>query len=166
LGRELWRNVLDSGAEFQIRAFGVEAQRRLRLEKKHVIIGVDTDALTNPFEAGMGWVAKLDKQDFIGKTALGRFAAQDGKQRLVGFMMEQEGIPNDGAAILVGGRLAGRVTSARYSPAKGTAIGLAWVPAESAHEGSRIEIRINGSTAPGRVVGQAFYDPDGERLRL
>jgi sarcosine oxidase subunit alpha len=165
-GRHLWRSALEAGAEFQIRAFGVEAQRRLRLEKKHVIIGVDTDALTNPFEAGMGWVAKLDKQDFIGKTALGRFAAQSGKQRLVGFVMEQEAAPDDGAAVLVEGRLAGRVTSARYSPAKGRAVGLAWVPAGNAQEGSRIEIRMRGATVPARVVEHAFYDPGGERLRL
>lgn len=165
-GRKLWRDVIEAGAEFQIRPFGVEAQRRLRLEKKHVIIGVDTDALTNPFEAGMGWVAKLDKQDFIGKTALGRSATQGGKQCLVGFVMEHGGVPEDGAAILVEGKLAGRVTSARYSPASGTAVGLAWVPSENAYEGSRIEVRMRGSTAPGRVVQQAFYDPGGDRLRL
>ena len=96
----------------------------------------------------MGWVAKLDKQDFIGKTALGRSATQGGKQCLVGFVMEHGGVPEDGAAILVEGKLAGRVTSARYSPASGTAVGLAWVPSENAYEGSRIEVRMRGSTAP------------------
>jgi sarcosine oxidase subunit alpha len=164
-GAHLWRAVLEAGAEFQIRAFGVEAQRRLRLEKKHVIVGVDTDALTNPFEAGMAWVAKLDKEDFIGKAALTRLAAQDAKQRLVGFVMEQDGVPEDGAAVLVGGRLAGRVTSARYSPVNGKAIGLAWVPVANSEEGARIEVRLRGASAPARVVHEAFYDPAGERLR-
>ena len=59
---------------FGIRPFGVEAQRLLRLEKRHVIVGVDTDALSSPYEAGMAWVAKLDKPDFIGRNALARLA--------------------------------------------------------------------------------------------
>ena len=56
--------------------FGVEAQRLLRLEKRHVIVGVDTDALTNPYEADMGWAVKLDKDDFVGKALLSHAAAK------------------------------------------------------------------------------------------
>ena len=67
-GSHLWEQVLHAGAAVDLRPFGVEAQRVLRLEKKHIIVGVDTDALSNPYEAGMAWVAKLDKADFIGKV--------------------------------------------------------------------------------------------------
>ena len=60
--------LFEAGRELASRPFGVEAQRLLRLEKRHVIVGVDTDALTNPYEADMGWAVKLEKPDFVGKA--------------------------------------------------------------------------------------------------
>ena len=129
-GEHLWSALMDAGRPFGICPFGVEAQRLLRLEKRHVIVGVDTDALTSPYEAGMAWVVKHDKADFIGKFALGKLESAQAQQSLVGFTMNANQIPEDGAAILVNGALAGRVTSARYSPAVEKAIGLAWVTAE------------------------------------
>jgi sarcosine oxidase subunit alpha len=165
-GDYLWKKLLAAGESFGLRPFGVEAQRLLRLEKRHVIVGVDTDALSSPYEAGMGWVAKLDKADFIGRNALTRLAQAAPQQTLVGFIMNEDAVPQDGAAILVEGALAGRVTSARYSPHNGKAVGLAWLSAASARDGAEIDIRVNGSTARARIVGDAFYDPAGERLRM
>jgi sarcosine oxidase subunit alpha len=165
-GEYLWSKLLEAGAAFDIRPFGVEAQRLLRLEKRHVIVGVDTDALSNPYEAGMAWVAKIDKADFIGRSALSQQARAEPQQNLVGFIMNGDAVPQDGAAILVNGTLAGRVTSARYSPKNGKAVGLAWLMGASAAEGTEIQVRLNGSTAPARVVNEAFYDPAGERLRM
>ncbi len=165
-GEHLWRKLLDAGKSFDIRPFGVEAQRLLRLEKRHIIVGVDTDALSSPYEAGMAWVAKLDKPDFIGRNALSRFAQAAPQQRLIGFILNEDAIPQDGAAILVGGALAGRVTSSRYSPHRGKAIGLAWVGEAWARDGTEIEIRVNGGTARARIVPDAFYDPAGDRLRM
>ena len=69
IGGRVVETILDAGQEFGIRPFGVEAQRLLRLEKRHVIVGVDTDALTSPYEADMGWAVKLDKSDFVGKAS-------------------------------------------------------------------------------------------------
>jgi sarcosine oxidase subunit alpha len=165
-GEYLWNKLLDAGKSFGIRPFGIEAQRLLRLEKKHVIVGVDTDALSNPYESGMAWVAKLDKADFVGRNALSRLSQATPLQNLVGFIMNEEAVPEDGAAILVDGALAGRVTSARYSPNKGKAVGLAWVVAKLAAEGTQIQIRVNGGVAHARIVPEAFYDPPGERLRM
>ena len=165
-GEHLWSALMDAGQPFGIRAFGIEAQRLLRLEKRHVIVGVDTDALTNPYEAGMAWVVKHDKDDFIGKVALGKFAGAPAQQSLIGFLMNANEIPEDGAAILVNGALAGRVTSARYSPAKQKAIGLGWVTAGSAAEGARIEVRVAGTPVQATVTKQVFYDPEGARLRM
>src|SRR5262249_34853561 len=142
-GEHLWNELLAAGKSFNIRPFGMEAQRLLRLEKKHVIVGVDTDALSNPYETDMAWVAKLDKQDFVGSNALRRLSQSPPVQNLVGFMMTNDAVPQDGAAILVNGVLAGRVTSARYSPANGKAVGLAWVAATSAAAGTEIQIRVN-----------------------
>jgi sarcosine oxidase subunit alpha len=165
-GAELWQALLAAGSALGIQPFGVEAQRLLRLEKKHVIVGVDTDALTNPFEAGMAWVAKQDKPDFVGNNALARLEKQPARQTLVGFTMEGDRLPPDGAAIVVAGNLAGRVTSARYSPAMQKPVGLAWVPAEIAKEGAAIAVRIDGLPHPARVTLEAFYDPAGARLRM
>jgi sarcosine oxidase subunit alpha len=165
-GEHLWKKLLEAGKAFDIRPFGVEAQRLLRLEKRHVIVGVDTDALSSPYDAGMAWVAKLDKADFIGRNALTRLAETKPPQNLVGFIMNEDAIPQDGAAILVNGALAGRVTSSRFSPHKGKAVGLAWVASDSAGDGAEIEIRVNGGTARARIVPDAFYDPAGDRLRM
>src|SRR5207249_995496 len=153
-GAYLWRALLEAGRDFDIRPVGVEAQRLLRLEKRHVIVGVDTDALTNPFEAGMGWVAKLDKEDFIGRAALLRLSGEEPHQSLAGFIMNEESLPEDGAAILVNGKLVGRVTSARYSPLNRKAVGLAWIPPELTREGEEIDVRVGAAwlepTSPSR----------------
>ncbi len=165
-GEDLWTALLEAGKEFDIRPFGVEAQRLLRLEKKHVIVGVDTDALTSPYQAEMAWTVKLEKDDFIGKTALSRAAEAQPAEKLVGFVMQEDGVPEDGSAVVSSGRPAGRVTSSRYSPHKGKAIGLAWVAAGQAREGTEIQIRVQGRPLRAVVTEQPFYDPEGARLRM
>jgi sarcosine oxidase subunit alpha len=165
-GEYLWKKLLEAGNEFKIRPFGVEAQRLLRLEKRHVIVGVDTDALTSPLDADMGWVAKMDKPDFIGKAGLARLRVREPQQKLVGFMMQGNTVPEDGAAILVHGKLAGRVTSVRYSPVNDKAVGLAWVVAEVEKTHNEIQDRVNGRLEAARITMQAFYDPEGARLRM
>jgi sarcosine oxidase, subunit alpha len=164
-GSYLWRALLDAGRAFGMRPFGVEAQRLLRLEKQHVIVGVDTDALTNPLEAGMAWAVKLDKEDFIGRAVLHGLTSQKPRQSLVGFIMSEDALPEDGAAILVNGELVGRVTSVRYSPVNAKAVGLAWVPAELVREGADLDVRVDGRLARAHVTRQAFYDPEGARVR-
>jgi sarcosine oxidase subunit alpha len=165
-GADVWKALLEAGSKFGIRAFGIEAQRLLRLEKRHVIVGVDSDALTNPFEAGMGWAPKLDKEDFIGRTALLRLADRQPRQKLTGFVLKEDVVPEDGAAIMVNGQLAGRVTSVRFSPFRKKAIGLAWVPAELARDGAEVDVRVGGRLARATILEKAFYDPDGARLRM
>jgi sarcosine oxidase subunit alpha len=164
---EVWQTILDTGRQFGIRPFGVEAQRLLRLEKRHVIVGVDTDALTNPYEADMSWAVKLDKNDFVGKALLSyaNAAKEPSRERLVGFILQAPGVPQDGAAIVVDGRPAGRVTSSRYSPAKMAGVGLAWVETSSAQEGNSIDVRVDGRLVKARVTMTPFYDPEGARLR-
>lgn len=167
-GSDLWQELLKVGRDFGLRPFGVEAQRLLRLEKRHVIVGVDTDALSSPLEADMPWVVKFDKEDFIGKAALSRAASQTPRERLAGFVVAGEAvpaIPEDGAAVVIDGRPAGRVTSARYSPLRQSVVGLAWAPAEKAVEGAEIQILVDGRLCTARVMQRAFYDPEGARLR-
>jgi sarcosine oxidase subunit alpha len=137
----------------------------LRLEKQHVIVGQDTDSESNVISAGMDWIAKLDKPDFVGRWAVERVLERPLRERLVGFTMEDGRLPQEGAQIVADGLPVGRVTSARFSERLGRVIGLAWVPPERAEEGSTIRVRIDGRLRPGRVALAPFYDPDGVRLR-
>ncbi len=161
-GSHLWEKVLQAGAL----PFGVEAQRLLRLEKKHIIVGVDTDALSNPYEAGMGWVAKLDKADFIGKAALTRLKQNPLDRMLVGFELEGTNVPPDGSPALVEGAPVGWATSVRYSWEKEKVIGMAWVTPAQAKGGTHITLRADGVDYPADVVEEVFYDPTGDRLKM
>ena len=114
-GSHLWEQVLQAGASVNLLPFGVETQRVLRLEKKHIIVGVDTDALSNPYEAGMAWVAKFDKPDFIGRAALARMKQSPLERMLVGFELEGAAAPPDGSPVLVDGKPVGLATSVRFS---------------------------------------------------
>ena len=160
-GEFLWDRLVDEGA----RPFGLEPQRVLRLEKGHIIVGQDTDSESNLLSAGMSWLPKLDKDDFVGKFAVGHFAERDGRERLVGFEMEEDVVPEEGAQVVIEGRPGGRVTSARRSEAVGAVIGLAWLPPDRSEDGMRFEIRVDRRTVGARVRHGAFYDPAGERMR-
>ena len=163
-GEYLWDALLEAGADVQLQPFGVETQRLLRLEKKHVIVGQDTDALSNPYDSDMSWVVKLEKGDFIGRHALGRLQNSSRPSRLVGFETEH-GSPTDGNAVVLEGKLAGRITSVRFSPERKKYVGLAWVPAQYANKGSTIGFHANGNLHAATVVEEPFYDPEGTRLK-
>jgi sarcosine oxidase subunit alpha len=167
-GPYLWDTLLVAGKPLGLAPFGVEAQRVLRLEKQHAIVGHDTDALTGPFEAGLDWTVRLDKPDFVGRDALAAARARGPRQRLVGFELGGAGaLPGEGAAVVAGGRPVGRVTSAKWSPLLRKGIGLAWLPAERAREGATFEVRVDGgATRTGTVRLQPFYDPAGARQRM
>jgi sarcosine oxidase, subunit alpha len=160
-GEYLWDRLVAEGA----RPFGLEPQRVLRLEKGHVIVGQDTDSESNLYSSGMSWLPKLDKDDFVGKFALEHFAQREEKERLVGFTMEDDFLPPEGAQIVIDGYPAGRVTSARRSEAAGAIVGLAWVPTDRSEPGTRVEIQVDRLRRGARITHGAFFDPAGERMR-
>jgi sarcosine oxidase subunit alpha len=160
-GEYLWDRLVGEGA----RPFGLEPQRILRLEKGHVIVGQDTDSESNLLSAGMSWLPKLDKDDFVGKFALEHFVDRDDRERLVGFTMEEDVVPAEGAQVVIEGSPAGRVTSARRSDATGAVIGLAWLPPDRTDNGTRFEVRVDRRLLGARVRSGAFYDAAGERMR-
>jgi sarcosine oxidase, subunit alpha len=157
----LWDALVEAGAV----PFGLEPQRVLRLEKGHIIVGQDTDSESNLLSAGMPWIVKLDKDDFVGKWAVEHVQEQGVRERLVGFTMPAGALPLEGAQIVRGGRSAGRVTSVRASERLGRVVGLAWVPPDCAEEGVNIAIRIGGTLHDATVTLAPFYDPKGELLR-
>jgi sarcosine oxidase subunit alpha len=156
---QVWDALVGAGA----RPFGLEPQRVLRLEKQHVIVGQDTDSESNLLGAGMSWLPKLDKDDFVGKWALEHMAERGLAERLVGFRMDV--LPLEGAQVVRDGRPVGRVTSARRSALVGGVVGLAWVPPELAVEDAELHVQVDGAPRPGRVRLKPFYDPEGERMR-
>ncbi len=164
-GERVWDALMDAGREFGIAPFGLEAQRILRLEKGHVIVGQDTDLVSTPLDSGMEWVVRLDKDDFIGRAGLAAAGDRAPGEALVGFTMNDDGVPDDGSPVVEDGRPIGKVTSARLSPTLGRGFGLARVPSELADEGREIHVRMGRGDAAASVTLRPVYDPDGKRLR-
>ena len=164
-GEYMWNAIMEAGREFGISPFGLEAQRVLRLEKGHVIVGQDTDAISTPMDVGSDWAVRFDKPDFIGRGGLAVASDRGLQQRLVGFVLSVAAAPEDGTPVVSGGRPIGRVTSARISPTLGAGFGLAYVPPSLAVEGASIEVLIGGRPVAARVTLQPVYDPEGHRLR-
>jgi sarcosine oxidase, subunit alpha len=164
-GEHMWDTIVETGRAAGLTAFGLEAQRILRLEKQHLLVGQDTDAESDPYEVGLGWMVKEDKDDFLGSRSLRDQRQRGPRERLVGFTAPDGWVPPEGASVVRDGSWVGRVTSARPSAAVGSVIGLAWVPADLASDGSVFEIQFGGSHTIGTVRTAPFYDPDGDRVR-
>jgi sarcosine oxidase subunit alpha len=171
-GLHVWTTLMDRGADLGAGPFGVEAQRILRLEKGHLIVGQDTDGLTRGFSAGLEWAIKLDKDDFAGKPELAWQAAQAGDRdgpRLVGLQpADGSVVPEEASQIIWQGGIAGRITSSRMSPTLGRSVCLGQVAAHLAEPGTAVSVLLpDGRQIAARVTGQlAHVDPDGERMRV
>ncbi|CAH2601095.1 Sarcosine oxidase alpha subunit [Rhodovastum atsumiense] len=167
-GAELWDALMAARGAAGVRPVGVEAQRVLRLEKGHIIVGQDTDSLTHPAEAGLAWAVGRKKVDFIGKAAMDALEAKPPARRLVGFELTDAAAPGPAENHLVirGGDIVGRVTSVARSPTLGRVIGLAFVAPDQAEPGSLFQIRgPRGVMIEARVVPTPFYDPDNARQK-
>lgn len=167
-GEALWDMLMQAGQEFGIRPFGVEAQRVLRLEKGHIIVGQDTDGLTFPQEAEMGWAIAKTKPFFVGKRAIEVQAARPLTRRLIGFALPAGSrVPEECNLTVRGSQIVGRVTSAVASQTCGRVVGLAYVAADQAEPGSRFDIKLSdGSLLQAEVVPVPFYDPDTKRQEM
>ena len=169
-GLHVWESLLAGGKELGVRPFGVEAQRILRLEKGHLVVGQDTDGLTRAASAGLGGLVKLAKADMVGRPELGWAADRTDLPMLVPILTDDPGVvPVEAAQIVEPGTNAirGRITSSRMSPTLGRSICLGQVDAELAQPGCALTIRLPGGELVGaRVHDQhAFVDPEGVRLR-
>jgi sarcosine oxidase subunit alpha len=166
-GPTLWRALYEAGRPQGLRAFGVEAQRVLRLEKGHFIVGQDTDGLTDPLEANAMWAVAMQKPFFVGQRSLKILAARGPRQKLVGVeLAETARLPKECHLIIDQGQIAGRVTSIARSRALNKSIGLAMLSPELAQVGRDIQIRIeDGAMVGGRVAATNFYDPENRRQK-
>ncbi len=167
-GLHVWDALFVAGDDLGVGPFGVEAQRIMRLEKGHFIVGQDTDGLTQAFGADLGWLVKLDKDDFAGKPELVWQSRRGDYQRLVGLQpLDPEIVPAEASQIVESGRIAGRITSSRFSPTLGRSVCLGFVSPHLAAAGALVTVHLpNGDDVPARVMPQlAHVDPEGARLR-
>jgi sarcosine oxidase subunit alpha len=168
-GLTVWESLLDAGEDLGVRPFGVEAQRILRLEKGHFIVGQDTDGLSQGFGMGADWAIKLDKDDFAGKPELRWQQERGDYPHLVAIQTEDPRlVPLEACQIVdESGAIRGRITSSRMSPTLGRSICLGQVDPSLDRPGQVLVIRLpDGSDARARVMAEhAHYDPGGERAR-
>jgi aminomethyltransferase len=156
-GARLWDALMEAGKAERIQPCGLGARDSLRLEMAYRLYGSDMDDSTTPLEAGLAWVVKLDKGEFVGRDALVRQREQGVARKLVGFTLTDPGIPRHGYPVLQDGRKVGEVTSGTRSPTLEIPIGLAYVPTALAAEGSTFAVEIRGRAAAARVVKTPFY---------
>ena len=169
-GEHVWRALFAAGAEWQVRPFGLEAQRLLRLEKGHLIVGHDTDALTHPSEVGLEWAVGKGKRFFVGQRSLPIHAARPALRTLVGVRWpdgHQGPLPEECNLIIHDGRIAGRITSIAPLSTQGYPLAMAFVEPALAAVGTRVAVRLDdGTMSTAEVAELPFYDPAGERQRL
>lgn len=159
----LWRALLAAGKDFGLLPAGLGARDTLRLEGRLSLYGNEIDETTNPLEAGLGWVVKLDKPgDFLGKAALKAIQAAGLTRKMVGIEMVGKGIARHGYPIVAfdaepGSTPIGVVTSGSPAPTLDKNIGLGYVPAALATVGSKIGVEIRGKVIEAVVVKTPFY---------
>jgi sarcosine oxidase subunit alpha len=163
----VWQALYDAGRPQGLRPFGVEAQRVLRLEKGHFIIGQDTDGLTDPFEANARWAVSMQKPFFVGQRSLRILAKRGPRQKLVGIeILDSTRLPKECQLVIDAGAIAGRVTSVVRSSTLNKSIGLALLAPQLADARGDIQIRADhGAMLAARVAPTPFYDPQNLRQR-
>ncbi|MDP3984602.1 MAG: glycine cleavage T C-terminal barrel domain-containing protein, partial [Acidimicrobiia bacterium] len=169
-GLWVWDQLMERGADLGVTAFGIEAQRIMRLEKGHFIVGQDTDGLTQGFGIGVDWAIKLDKADFAGRPELEWQASRGDFRRLVAIQTDDPSIVPPEASQIIDGAdaIVGRITSSRYSPTLERSICLGQVDAALAGGGSVLNIRLpDRRTVLAKVLAEhAHFDPEGTRLHV
>jgi sarcosine oxidase, subunit alpha len=169
-GLHVWETLMQRGADLGVGPFGVEAQRILRLEKGHLIVGQDTDGLTGPYDVGLGRMVRLDKDDFAGKPELvWQSEIKRRPRRLVGLQPHDGSLVPPEACQIVEGKneIVGRITSSRMSPTLGRSICLGFVAPHLTTPGTKVMVQLpGGERIPASVTPyHAHYDPEGTRQR-
>ncbi|MBN2356730.1 glycine cleavage system aminomethyltransferase GcvT [candidate division KSB1 bacterium] len=154
---KIWDAVMQAGKPYDVEPIGLGARDSLRLEMKYCLYGNDIDAGTNPLEAGLGWITKLKKNDFIGRDALLKVKEQGLKRKLIGFELKEKAFPRHGYTIWADGGKVGQVTSGTYSPMLDKGIGMGFVPVALAEIGTDIQIEIRNARIPARICETPFY---------
>jgi sarcosine oxidase subunit alpha len=157
---ELWQGLMSHGKDLGIYPHGLDALFALRLEKGHIIIGMDTEFDSTPRRLDMQWAVRMDKPGFIGQESLRRVDALPLDKQLVGLVANGPS-PIEGAVLWDRDQLSGQVTSSRYSETLGKSVMLGWV---KLHDGQLPDV-VMCEDRQLRRVPVPFYDPEGQRAR-
>jgi aminomethyltransferase len=153
----IWNRLLVTGRDDGLIPCGLAARNTLRLEAAFRLYGNDMDQTTTPLEAGLGWVVKLNKGDFIGREAMRRQKADGLRRKLVGFEVLDRAPARDGYPAMINGQQVGTVASGSYAPFLKKNIGMLYLPMEHADVGTEFSVVIRGREVPARVVETPFY---------
>jgi aminomethyltransferase len=153
---QLWKALVAAGRSEGAIPVGLGARDTLRLEMKYALYGNDIDETTNALEAGLGWVVKPAKGDFIGRAALEKIRAEGVRRRLVGIEMVDKAVARHGYPVKHDGREVGIVTSGSYGPSVDKYIGIAYVETALAPVGTALEVEIRGQGKAARVARTPF----------
>jgi aminomethyltransferase len=157
----LWGSLLELGKDLGVKPAGLGARDTLRLEARLSLYGNDIDETTNPIEAGLSWVVKMDKRDhgdFVGRAALDDVLKKPLARRLVGFEVTGRGIARHGYPLRdTAGNAVGVCTSGSPGPTVGKNIGLGYLPAAMAEVGTRLLVDCRGKNVEAVVARTPFY---------
>lgn len=166
LGLQLWDTLWEAGQQFGVIAGGRGAFNSLRLEKGYRAWGTDVTTEHDPYEAGLGFAVRMDKGDFIGRSALVGKNAQNVRRKLTCLTMDEPTAVVCGKEpVYAGGEAVGYVTSAEYGYTIGASIAYAWLPATVAVPGTPVEVEYFGQRLSARVSEEPLFDPKMDRIR-
>jgi aminomethyltransferase len=156
VGEKVWYAVMDAGKEFGIAPIGLGARDTLRLEMGFCLYGNDIDQATHPLEAGLGWLTKLDKGDFIGREAILKAKERGLTRKLAGFILNEKAFPRHGYELRSNGSPVGSVTSGTFSPILDKGIGMGYIETQYTRPGHEIGVVIRGRQFPATVTKLPF----------
>jgi aminomethyltransferase len=152
----LWNSIFEAGKEFDIQPVGLAARDTLRLEMGFCLYGNDIDETTNPIEAGLGWITKLKKDEFVGKDVLLKEKEEGTKRKLVALTSDERFFPRQGYEITSDSRNIGNITSGTVSPVLEKPIALGYVNSKFKTAGTMVNFLIRGKEVPAEVVKLPF----------
>ncbi len=169
--QSLWEIIESAGKEFNIGNFGVEAQNVMRMEKGHLILGIESEQRTNLLDLGLGFLWDRSKMEAktVGAVALRQAENDSGRLKLVGIKMDDSQRPPRDGSVIVDKRIRGYVCTARRSFSLDTVIGMALVESDLSNIGTELEIfedECKAELIHVRVVHMPFYDPEGKRMKM
>lgn len=157
IAEDLWNETIEAGKEFEIGPIGLGARDSLRLEVRYMLYGNDIDETTNPIEAGLGWICKPEKGEFIGREAVLKMKDVKPSRKLQGMVLEEKAIPRQGYELFVGNEEVGHITSGAFSPVLEKGIALGYVARQHARADKQVEIDIRGKRVPAVQIKGPFY---------
>ena len=156
VAQNVWKAIFEAGKEFAIAPIGLGARDTLRLEMGFCLYVNDIDKTTNPLEAGLGWITKLNKNGFNGKRVMVQSRKDGLKRKLVGFTLPDRTLARHGYELRQQGKSIGQVTSGTFSPTLQRGIGMGYVAIEASGVGTEIGVVIRDKTILATIVDLPF----------